>query len=398
MLTSVKDFLRLEAAGGIILILTAVLALLVKNSPLDVFYDMFLGLPVEIRVGNFEIAKPLLLWINDGLMAIFFFLVGLEIKREILEGELSEPDKVILPAIAAVGGMSCPALIYYFFNHSDPVALQGWAIPAATDIAFALGILALLGDRVPAALKLFLLGVAIVDDIGAVIIIALFYTDNLSITSLVIGAACLAILYTFNRRGIEETAPYIITGLILWVALLKSGVHATLAGLLLAFFIPLRGADGYSPLKHIEHDLHPAVAFFILPVFAFANVGIPLDGLELSSLLDPVPLGIALGLFLGNQAGVFGLASLTILTGICRMPTGVTWRSLYGVSCLCGVGFTMSLFISSLAFEMIGTDSAMNDRLGILMGSSLSAIWGFLVLYLVLPEDNQSESAIGEPS
>lgn len=378
---TIKDFLRLESASGLLLVAAAILAMIIENSPASYLYDDLLNMPIAIQIGAFAIAKPLLLWINDGLMAVFFFLVGLEIKREVLDGELSNPQQIVLPAIAAVGGMAVPAAIYILFNMHDPVALQGWAIPAATDIAFALGVLSLLGNRVPPALKLFLLTLAIIDDLGAIIIIALFYTDGLSLTSLLVAAAAICVLYVMNKRGVLSIASYLLVGFVLWAAVLKSGVHATLAGVLLAFFIPLRTPDPaqQSPLRNLEHDLHPAVAFAILPIFAFANTGISLTGLTPADLLDPIPLGIAAGLLIGKLLGVFGCAWISIKTGLAKLPDRCTWLDMFGVSVLCGIGFTMSLFISSLAFEKVMHDIA-DDRLGILVGSLLSAFIGYAIL------------------
>lgn len=381
MIVLIKDFLRLESASGILLLLAAILAMLAQNSFLADYYNAFLNVPVEVRISDLIIAKPLLLWINDGLMAIFFFLIGLELKREALEGELADFNKVILPVIAAVGGMAVPALIYAFINQGDPAAIRGWAIPSATDIAFALAVLTLLGNKVPTSLKIFLLTLAIVDDMGAVIIIALFYSQDLSMVSLTISSICLIMLAIINRRGVGSIAPYLIIGIVMWVSVLKSGVHATLAGVLLAFFIPMRNKDGSSPLKGLEHDLHPTVAFLILPVFAFANTGVPLAGISVEDLLHPVPLGIALGLFLGNQIGVFGFSFIAVKLGIARLPSNVGWAELYGVSMLCGIGFTMSLFISSLAFEGGGSQVFnVDERVGILAGSVISAVCGYLWL------------------
>ena len=378
MVNMIRDFLRLEASSGILLLLAACLAMLAENSLAKPLYDALLQTPVEIRIADLQVSKPLLLWINDGLMAVFFFLIGLELKREILEGELSDPARVALPAIAAIGGMLMPALIYVALNSGDEVSLRGWAIPSATDIAFALAILTLLGDKVPSALKLFLLTLAIIDDMGAIVIIALFYTENLSLMSLVIGLSCLGVLVLMNRLGVIRISAYLLVGIVMWVAVLKSGVHATLAGVLLAFCIPLRVSEGQaSPLRNLEHDLHPVVAFGILPLFAFANTGIPLMELSWSDLLAPVPLGIALGLFFGNQIGVMGMSWLAVRSGIARLPAGVGWAELYGVSILCGIGFTMSLFIGSLAFEVGGPDIAVDERLGILVGSALSAVFGY---------------------
>ena len=382
MMTEIKEFLRLEAAGGIVLVVAAVLAMLVANSALSPYYESLLSVPFTITLGEAGISKPVLLWINDGLMAIFFFLIGLEIKREYLVGELSDPSKVMLPVIAAVGGMAAPALIYAALNWEDPIALAGWAIPSATDIAFALGVLSLLGDRVPSSLKLFLMTLAIVDDLGAIVIIALFYTVDLSTLALAIASAALGVLYLMNRRGVLSMAAYLFVGLILWVSVLKSGVHATLAGVLIAFMIPHRCEPGatVTQLEKLEHDLHPLIAFGILPLFAFANTGISLAGVTFDMLLHPIPLGIALGLFLGNQLGIFGLSWLAIKLKIAELPAGATWLQLYGVGMLCGIGFTMSLFVSSLAFEQGGHVAVVDDRLGILLGTLASAIGGYCLL------------------
>jgi len=377
----IQDFLKLEAASGIILMLSAVVAMIIANSPFAPWYDLLLEIPVVVAVGTFEIAKPLLLWINDGLMALFFFLIGLELKREFLEGDLSKPGQVTLPAIGAVGGMLVPALCYAALNYDDPNALNGWAIPTATDIAFALGILAIIGSRVPLQLKVFLTSLAIFDDLGAIIVIAAFYTDQLSMLSLTVSAAMLALLFTFNRQGIVSTAPYIFIGIILWVAVLKSGVHATLAGVVLALFIPMKGNPGQpSPLKELEHNLHALVAFIVLPIFAFANAGISFAGIGLEQVMAPVPLGIILGLVLGKQLGVFGFCFIAIKLGFAQMPKNVNWTLLYGVATLCGVGFTMSLFVGSLAFEQSSTSPIFQDRLGIVIGSLISGVFGFFLI------------------
>jgi len=396
MRSAIRDFLRHESASGIILMGMAVLAMLAANSPLRSWYDQLLQVPVEIRIGALHIDKPLLLWINDGLMAVFFFLVGLELKREIIEGELSEPSQVVLPAVAALGGMVVPVGIYTALNAGDPANLQGWAIPAATDIAFALGIMSLLGDRVPVSLKVFLVSLAIFDDIGAVAIIALFYTSGLSVQALAIAAACLVALAAINRRGVTQVSTYLWIGMIMWVAVLKSGVHATLAGVALAMFIPMRdpGNANHSPLRELEHDLHHSVAFIILPVFAFANAGIPLAGLGLEQVLHPVPLGIMLGLFVGKQVGVFGFSWVAVRLGMAKLPDGVRWGGLYGVALLSGIGFTMSLFIASLAFESTRIGDVFDERLGILGGSLISGVFGYLVLRTVLSKrhpDGQPE-------
>ena len=385
--SAITRFLKLESAGGILLMCTAVLAIIIANTPLVVWYNLLLDTPVEIRIGGLQIAKPLLLWINDGLMALFFFLVGLELKRELIEGELSDKRNLILPGVGAIGGMLIPAAVYLYFNINDPVAVQGWAIPAATDIAFALGVLSLLGSRVPTSLKIFLTSLAIFDDIGAIIIIALFYTSKVSFTALMVALASIPILYIMNRRGVESRSPYLLIGIIVWIGLLKSGVHATLAGVLLAMFIPLRSKSnsGISPLKSLEHDLHSIVAFFVLPVFAFANAGISFTNMSLDVALHDVTLGVSLGLIVGKQIGIFTLCGLVILMGIVKMPNNMTWGSLYGTSALCGIGFTMSLFIGSLAFEETGVNLLFDERLGIIIGSLVSGIIGYLVLVRVLP-------------
>jgi NhaA family Na+:H+ antiporter len=371
---AIKDFLALESAGGILLAGAALAAMLLANSPLDALYIGFLDTPVEVRIGNFEIAKPFLLWINDGLMAVFFFLVGLELKREVLEGELSNVSQVMLPALAAAGGMAAPAGIYAWLNWGDPLTLHGWAIPAATDIAFALGVLSLLGKRVPGSLKVFLMTLAVLDDIGAIVIIALFYTHNLAPVSLVIAGLALAALLALNRSRVLGATPYLLVGLVLWASVLKSGVHATLAGVALAFFIPRKAA------RMLEHDLHPPVAYAILPLFAFANAGVSLTGVSLASFLLPLPLGIAAGLIVGKTLGVFGVSFLAIRLGLAQMPAGANWGALLGLALLCGIGFTMSLFITGLAFEGLGPEYANLTRLGILAGSLISALGGYALL------------------
>ncbi|MCP5162556.1 MAG: Na+/H+ antiporter NhaA [Hahellaceae bacterium] len=387
----IKDFLKKDSASGILLCGAAVLALLCANTPLlSTLYAQLLDMPVEVRLGPLFIGKPLLLWINDGLMAVFFFLIGLELKREVLEGELSEVRKVILPAVGALGGMVAPALIYVGVNWDSPETLRGWAIPAATDIAFAMGVLALLGPRVPLALKVFLVSLAVFDDVGAIIVIALFYTHDLSVVALVVALSCLIVLYVMNRfMRLSEPVPYMLVGFIMWAAVLKSGVHATLAGIALAMFIPLRCSKDpdRSPAKELEHDLHPSVSFFILPVFAFANAGLPLAGLSLDSFMHPVPLGIMLGLLVGKQLGVFGFCWIGVKLGMARLPAGVNWMQLWGVAVLCGVGFTMSLFIGSLAFSTeTSAAHVFDERLGILAGSIISGVLGYLVLKKILPD------------
>jgi len=389
-IATIREFLRLEAAAGIVLVISAVLALVMANTFLAPFYQVFLDVPVVVQVGAPKLAKPLLLWVNDGLMAIFFFLVGLEIKREVLQGELSSWSQASLPGFAALGGMVVPALIYVVINLGDPETLRGWAIPAATDIAFALGVLALLGSRAPAALKIFLLALAIMDDLGAIVIIAVFYTADMSLTSLGLAAVGIVILACFNILGVMRLASYILVGLAVWVCVLKSGVHATLAGVVVAFFIPLRAKteDGESPLEHLEHTLHPWVAFAILPFFAFANAGVSLEGLTFSSLLAPVPLGIAAGLFIGKQIGVFGFSYGAVRLGLARLPQGISWLQVYGLSFLTGIGFTMSLFIGTLAFEDL--EHATGVRLGVLLGSLLSGVGGYFLLRFTSPPPQRS--------
>lgn len=380
--TSLLNFFKLESAGGILLFIASFLAIIAANSPLEVYYQMLLTTPVEIRVGALQIDKPLLLWVNDGLMAVFFFLVGLELKRELLEGELADKRNIILPGVGAIGGMVIPALIYLYFNGDDPVAIKGWAIPAATDIAFALGVLTLLGSRVPISIKIFLTSLAIFDDIGAIVIIAIFYTSNISITALIVVSLCIPVLAILNKRHIVSISPYMLIGLIMWIATLKSGVHATLAGVILAMFIPIRPTEGsdYSPLKSLEHDLHSVVAFFILPVFAFANAGISFAGVSTDQLMHDVSIGTALGLFAGKQIGIFAFCFIFIKLKFTKLPTGMNWPALYGTSALCGIGFTMSLFIGSLAFEETGVNLLFDERFGIIFGSLASGIVGYFIL------------------
>jgi NhaA family Na+:H+ antiporter len=368
----------LEAASGLLLIAAAALALIINNSPLSYLYNGLLDVPVVAQIGALKIAKPLLLWINDGLMALFFLLIGLEVKREIIEGHLSKPSQIVLPGAAAIGGMVVPALIYWFLNKDNPAAVAGWAIPMATDIAFALGVLALLGKRVPVSLKLFLMTLAIIDDLGAIIVIALFYSGELSSLSLMLAAACLLALIAMNRLGVVKLGPYMVIGLILWVCVLKSGVHATLAGVTLALCIPLRTRNAEaSPLLSLEHALHPWVAYGILPLFAFANAGVSLAGVNLESFTHHVPMGIAVGLLLGKTVGVFGLTWIAIKLGLAALPSGANWGQVLGVAILCGIGFTMSLFVGSLAFVPGSSEYAGMDRMGILTGSILAAVIGY---------------------
>lgn len=382
----IDDFFKLESAGGILLILAAMLAMVFANTDLKVYYDLLLSTPVGVRVGELLVEKPLLLWINDGLMAVFFLMVGLELKREVMEGELSDPRNIVLPGIGAIGGMVIPAAIYVYFNYDDPVAISGWAIPAATDIAFALGVLALLGSKVPISIKIFLTSLAIFDDIGAILIIAFFYTSKISFAALIVVAICLPLLALLNWRNVESRSVYILVGVVMWVATLKSGVHATLAGVVLAMFIPMKAKNNpdYSPLKTTEHDLHSVVAFFILPVFAFANAGIDFAGVGLEQVAHPVPIGIALGLLVGKLTGVFGFCWLAVKAGLCQLPSGMDWTRLLGTSALCGIGFTMSLFVGSLAFDANNIAMTFDYRLGIVLGSLASGVVGYMLLYYSL--------------
>ena len=379
----IEEFIHKESAGGMLLILATIFALILSNTFMLPLYQSFIHIPVEIRVGSLELDKSLYHWVNDGLMAIFFLLIGLEVKREILEGHLSTMKQVALPGIAAIGGMVVPAIIYLAFNINNPDSINGWAIPTATDIAFALGILSLLGNRVPISLKIFLMALAIIDDLGAIVIIAIFYTTDLSTLSIVVALVSLACLIVLNLLGVTKKAAYFLIGSILWLSVLKSGVHATLAGVALAFTIPLKGMDEnkqpISPLKEIEHNLHFWVAFFILPLFAFVNAGVNITEISLGQMTGSVPLGIMLGLFVGKQVGVFGFSWVAIKLKLATLPEDSNWMQLYGVSLLTGIGFTMSLFIVSLAFK---DDSIFQytDRLAILAGSFLSGIAGYLIL------------------
>ncbi len=394
MLQAIRDFLKLEAASGLLLVAAAILAMIAANSPLAGYYDSLIEVPFEIRLGNAGIAKPLLLWINDGLMAVFFLLVGLELKREIVDGQIASLRQAALPLAGAAGGMLVPAAIYVAINQADPVALQGWAIPAATDIAFALAVLALLGERVPMSLRILLVSVAIFDDIGAIVIIALFYTSDLSVTALSVAGACLPVLYLLNRRGVLEKTPYLMVGLVMWAAVLKSGVHATLAGVVLAMFIPSRAPDGRTaPLEELEHDLHTGVAYIILPLFAFANAGVSLSGISMDYFLHPVPLGIAAGLFVGKQIGVFGFCWMSVKLGLAALPGDLRWPAVYGGALLCGIGFTMSLFIATLAFESSGVNLLFDERLGIIAGSLLSGVAGYLLLRFTLPARSEAQGS-----
>lgn len=374
------DFFKQKSATGVLLVIAVIFAMMMTNTPLNRYYDDLLSIPVVVSFGSFAINKPLLLWINDGLMAVFFFMIGLEIKREAIEGSLSSPSTIAIPAFAALGGMVVPALIYVVFNWNSPDALNGWAIPSATDIAFALGILSLLGKRVPVSLKLFLLTLAIIDDLGAIVIIALFYTSDLSVISLEVASVMMAILIVMNRKGVVNNAAYILVGIVLWTAVLKSGVHATLAGVWLGLLIPLK--NNKVSFHQLEKSLYMPVNLVILPVFAFVNTGISFANISLKDFTDNITLGIALGLFAGKQMGVFLFSAIAIKAGFGKLPEGVSWLQLYGVSVLSGIGFTMSLFIGSLAFEDargIGMNLS-DERLGVLIGSMLSAVVGYMIL------------------
>ena len=385
------DFFRLEAAGGIVLIAAAAFALLIANSPLAEMYARLLDLPLQVRIGDFEIHKPLLLWINDGLMAVFFLLVALEIKRETLSGQLAGREQLVLPLVCASAGVALPALLFTAFNHGDPTAMRGWAVPTATDIAFALGVLALLGTRVPVGMKLLLSTIAVVDDLIAILIIALFYSHGMSFVALAWAAVTLAGMWLLNRRGVTALTPYLLLGVLLWVCVLKSGVHATLAGVATGLMIPhvdprngIPDEVEHSPLEHLEHALHPWVAYAILPLFAFANAGLALGGLSMDALRQALPLGIFAGLLLGKPVGIVGAALVMRALGV-RFPQGMDLRAMLGLGVLCGIGFTMSLFIASLAYQ----DALRYDEavLGVLGASLASALLGYAWLRAVLPRE-----------
>ncbi|MGY3439186.1 MULTISPECIES: Na+/H+ antiporter NhaA [unclassified Marinovum] len=390
LLRALDRFFSHEASGGILLMLSAVAALIVANSGLSGAYDAFLGALLSLTVNGEGLAKPAILWINDGLMAVFFFLIGLELKREMMEGKLKNPRDVVLPGAAAVGGMALPALVFVLLNWSSPATLGGWAIPAATDIAFALGILALVGSRAPSSLKVFLLTLAILDDLGAIIIIALFYTAELKVDYLFMALLPLVGLLWLNFKGAHRIAPALLLGTIMWYFVLKSGVHATLAGVITAFCIPLKDKWGKSPLHSLEHGLTPYVLYGIVPIFAFANAGVVLKGMSFGDLLAPLPLGVALGLIIGKQIGVFGVTYAMVKTGLARMPHGANWLHIYGLACLAGVGFTMSLFIGSLSFN---DPALMNQvRLGVLSGSLVSGVLGYGALMLAASRSTATQA------
>ena len=386
-INAAKEFLSLESASGIVLIAATAAALLIANSPLESIYQAFLQLKMSVAVGDLVIDKPFIFWIDDGLMAVFFFLIGLEVKREMLEGELRRASQIVLPGCAAIGGFIAPAAIYAYVNWHDSNALAGWAIPAATDIAFALGVLSILGNRVPTSLKLFLASLAIFDDIAAIVVIALFYASDLSLLALSLAALGIGALIVMNRLGVGRIAAYVLVGIFVWICVLKSGVHATLAWFFVALTIPLKHADpAYdgSPLRHVEHILHPWVAFLIMPLFAFANAGVSFADMTLSELGGGVAVGIAAGLFIGKQVGVFATSALLIKLGLAELPRGASWTALYGVAILTGIGFTMSLFIGSLAFEHSPVDYVAPVRAAVLGASLISAAIGYLLLRGVL--------------
>jgi NhaA family Na+:H+ antiporter len=388
---TLREFLQLESAGGLILIGITVIALILANIPLaNSWYEWFLDVQLTVTLGGLGVDKPVLLWINDALMALFFMLVGLELKREVVEGQLSRPDQVVLPALAALGGVAVPAAVYWWYNTGYGSIQNGWAIPTATDIAFALAILGLMGSRVPMALKVFLTTIAIVDDIAAVLLITILYTSDLSSTALALAGLGIAGLFILNKLKVMRLAPYMLIGLFIWFCVLKSGVHATLAGVIVAVFIPLRADDDHSPARHLEHTLHPWIAFGVLPIFVFANAGVSFIGISREDLTGGVPVGIVLGLFVGKQIGVMGMIALARMFKLAKLPEGTTWGQIYGVAILCGVGFTMSLFIGSLAFEHGDFNLLTGVKVGVLAGSILSAVWGLIVLHLSLPKSADS--------
>lgn len=382
MIKLIQRFLKLEASSGILLLVSALLAMICANTALNSAYFSFLQTEVAVRFGAFSIDKPLLMWVNDGFMAVFFILVGMEVKREMFEGSLSSYQKAIFPAIAALGGMIVPALVYAFVNQGSPEFQQGWAIPMATDIAFAVGIVALLGKRVPLPLKMFLLALAVIDDLGAIVVIAIFFSHEMSMQALIIASLAIIVLIAMNRYKVVSVIHYAVIGTILWASVLKSGVHATLAGVIIGFCIPLRGKNGETPLYHLEHILAPWCSFAILPLFAFSNAGVSLDGMSLDKLASPLPLGVALGLIIGKPVGVFLFSYLSVLFRIAKLPENVNWKQIFAIAVLCGIGFTMSMFIAGLAFgeDTVSENVLALSRLGILMGTGVSAIVGYILL------------------
>ncbi|MCT8683571.1 Na+/H+ antiporter NhaA [Glaesserella parasuis] len=384
MIQHIRKFLQLESASGILLLAFAMLAMLFANTPLKDLYFDFLSMPVSIQIGLFSIHKPLLMWVNDGFMAVFFVLIGLEVKREMMVGAISSYQRAIFPAIGALGGMIVPALVFTLINSDSPEFQQGWAIPMATDIAFALGVLGLLGKRVPFALKIFLLALAIIDDLGAIVVIAIFFSHELSTTALISAVIAITALIIMNRMRVTAICAYMVVGLILWASVLKSGVHATLAGVIIGFCVPLKGKNGEEPLAHFEHILAPWCSFVILPLFAFSNAGVSVAGMSLSTLFSPLTMGVALGLLVGKTLGVFSFSFLAVKLGIAQLSEGINFKQIFAVSILCGIGFTMSMFLAGLAF---GEDEADGQfislaRLGILIGSGISAVLGYYLLKL----------------
>ena len=381
MVQLIQRFLKLESAGGILLLFSAAVAMLLANSPLSSQYNDFLNLPVSLQIGSFSINKTLIHWINDGFMAVFFVLVGMEVKKELFEGALSSYQQAIFPAIAAVGGMIVPALVYWFIAKQDPSLANGWAIPMATDIAFALGIMALLSKQVPLPLKIFLLALAIIDDLGAIVVIALFFSHELSVQALIFSGISILTLVLLNRFRVSALCAYMVIGAILWASVLKSGVHATLAGVIIGFCIPLKGKKGERPLHDFEHILAPWSSFVILPLFAFANAGVSFDGIDVSMISSPLLLAIACGLIIGKPVGVFGFSYISVKLGLAKLPDGINFKQIFAVAVLCGIGFTMSMFLASLAFNADAGESVNTlSRLGILLGSTVSATLGYLFL------------------
>ena len=377
----IQRFLKLESAGGILLLFSAAVAMLLANSPLSSQYNDFLNLPVSLQIGSFSINKTLIHWINDGFMAVFFVLVGMEVKKELFEGALSSYQQAIFPAIAAVGGMIVPALVYWFIAKQDPSLANGWAIPMATDIAFALGIMALLSKQVPLPLKIFLLALAIIDDLGAIVVIALFFSHELSVQALIFSGVSILTLFLLNRFRVSALCAYMVVGTILWASVLKSGVHATLAGVIIGFCIPLKGKKGERPLHDFEHILAPWSSFVILPLFAFANAGVSFDGIDVSMISSPLLLAIACGLIIGKPVGIFGFSYISVKLGLAKLPDGINFKQIFAVAVLCGIGFTMSMFLASLAFDADAGESVNTlSRLGILLGSTVSATLGYLFL------------------
>ena len=381
MVQLIQRFLKLESAGGILLLFSAAVAMLLANSPLSSQYNDFLNLPVSLQIGSFSINKTLIHWINDGFMAVFFVLVGMEVKKELFEGALSSYQQAIFPAIAAVGGMIVPALVYWFIAKQDPSLANGWAIPMATDIAFALGIMALLSKQVPLPLKIFLLALAIIDDLGAIVVIALFFSHELSVQALIFSGISILTLVLLNRFRVSALCAYMVIGAILWASVLKSGVHATLAGVIIGFCIPLKGKKCERPLHDFEHILAPWSSFVILPLFAFANAGVSFDGIDVSMISSPLLLAIACGLIIGKPVGVFGFSYISVKLGLAKLPDGINFKQIFAVAVLCGIGFTMSMFLASLAFDADAGESVNTlSRLGILLGSTVSATLGYLFL------------------